>query len=256
MSFSSLLAVEFKKLRRSKILIILFVPIVLVWMTAILNADLNFDMDAEGISPENNFLVQSFLGFVWFMLPTSIVILTVLLSQTERANRGLLKMLALPLNSSMLCLAKFFVLLSLLAIEIFLMFVTYFPSALIASWQHDYHFVLSIGYVLKICAIIFVVSIPMTAVYWLISVLIKNAVISVGIGLATVVPIVLAINIEGWFAYPMSYPMKMMTAEMHNVATKMGEFPFEYIPWIPVAVAFMIGSLGLACLRFGSSERK
>ena len=111
MSFLSLTGVELKKIRRSGILWILVIPIFLIWLTGVINADINFTMGNEGISPENNFFIQSFMGYAWFMYPASIVISTVMLIQTERRNRGILKMLALPVSAARLCLAKFCVLL-------------------------------------------------------------------------------------------------------------------------------------------------
>lgn len=53
--FLSLVGVEFKKIKRSKIFLILFAATVILWIPSILNADMNFNMQAEGISPENNF---------------------------------------------------------------------------------------------------------------------------------------------------------------------------------------------------------
>ncbi|MDF2568128.1 MAG: hypothetical protein K0R90_1584, partial [Oscillospiraceae bacterium] len=221
-----------------------------------MNADINFNMVAEGVSPESNFFIQSFLGFSWVMLPASLVIMTVLISQTERTNNGILKMLALPISGMKLCLAKFCVLLFLMATEIFIMLLAYFPSVILASKQCKYEFMLDPLYVFKICGLLFIISIPMAAIYWLISVLLKNPVASVGVGLATVVPIVLAINTKVWFAYPMCYPMMTITSEMHKLATKMGTFPLNMLPWIPVAIGFTLIALGIACAIFGKAERK
>lgn len=71
MSFLSLVGVEFKKIKRSKIFLILFVATVILWIPSILNADMNFNMQAEGISPENNFFIQGFMGMAWFAYPMS-----------------------------------------------------------------------------------------------------------------------------------------------------------------------------------------
>ena len=256
MSFLSLFSVEFKKLRRSKIFLILLVPVLLIWIMAVINADINFSMQREGISPENSFFIQSFLGYAGFMLPSSLVIMTVLISQTERSNNGILKMLSLPISGVKLCLAKFCTLLSLMAAEILIMFVAYFPSVMLSSKKFNYEFMIDPLYVLKICGLLFVISIPMASIYWLISVLLKNPVASVGIGLASVVPIVLAINTEFWFAYPMCYPMMTITSQMHSLAINLGIFPIDLIPWLPVAMAFTFIALGIACAIFGKAERK
>lgn len=256
MSFSSLLGVEFQKLRRSKIGIFLVLPVLLNWIPAVINAELTFKMTGEGISPADNFFIQSFLSFSYFMLPSSLVVMTVLISQTEIKNDGIRKMLSLPVSSARLCLAKFCVLLTLLAAEIALMLGAYFPSARIASRQNHYSFGIDPLYVAKICGVIFMISIPMAAVYWLLSVLLKNPVASVGIGLATVVPIVLFINVKAWFAYPMCYPMMLIASEMGRLSAKAASSSLALTPWIPVAVSIAAAALGISCVRYGKSERK
>ena len=85
MSFLSLVGVELKKIRRSKIFLILLIPIVLMWIPSIINADINFDTKGIPITPENNFFIQGFMGMVWFMIPASLVICKVLLNQKERS---------------------------------------------------------------------------------------------------------------------------------------------------------------------------
>lgn len=106
MSFLSLLGVEFKKIRRSKIMLILSVAVIALWLPSIFNANMNFQMQAEGISPEYNFWVQGFLAMLWFIFPASMVVSTVLLNQTERINKGILKMLALPISKKKIVSCK------------------------------------------------------------------------------------------------------------------------------------------------------
>ncbi len=71
MNFLLLTSIEFKKIRHSKILLILAIAVVILWLPSIFNANVNFRMQAEGISPENNFLIQGFMGMVWFIFPAS-----------------------------------------------------------------------------------------------------------------------------------------------------------------------------------------
>ena len=66
MSFIRLLQAEFQKIRRSHIIWLLLAATVLLWVPSVANAHLNFEMQAEGISPEHNFFIQGFLGFCWF----------------------------------------------------------------------------------------------------------------------------------------------------------------------------------------------
>ena len=77
MNFLSLVGVELKKIRRSKILFILLIPVIMMWIPSIINADMNFDLRGIPITPENNFFIQGFMGMVWFMIPASLVICTV-----------------------------------------------------------------------------------------------------------------------------------------------------------------------------------
>lgn len=51
MSYLSLIGVEARKIRRSKILLILAVAAIILWLPSIFNAKMNFGMQAEGISP-------------------------------------------------------------------------------------------------------------------------------------------------------------------------------------------------------------
>lgn len=64
MSFFTLIRVEFTKIKRSKIFLILLTAVVILWIPSVLNADMNFTMQAEGILPEHNFFIQGFLGMV------------------------------------------------------------------------------------------------------------------------------------------------------------------------------------------------
>lgn len=117
MSFSSLIGVELTKIRRSKIFLILLAPVLMMWLPSIINSDMIFDVRGIPITPENNFFIQGFMGMVWFMIPASLVICTVLLNQTERTNKGILKMLSLPISTVKMCLAKFTVLIMLAAVQ-------------------------------------------------------------------------------------------------------------------------------------------
>lgn len=256
MSFISLVDVEFKKIRRSKILLILFVATVILWLPSIFNAQMNFDMQAEGISPENNFLIQGFMAMSWFMFPASMVVSTVLINQTERSNNGILKMLSMPISSVKLCLAKFVVLLSLSAFQLLMTVGAYFVSAAIASHSQEYNFILSPLFVFKEAGLIFVSAIPMLAFFWLLSVCIQTPIFSVGIGLASIVPSVLMINTKIWFAYPMAYPFFVITAEYGKIASNLNTAQVELVPWIPVSFIITGLCLLISCFRFGQAERR
>lgn len=255
MNFLSLVGVELKKLKRSKIILILAVATVILWVPSIINAPINFEMQAEGISPENNFFIQGFMGLSWFIFPASMVVSTVLLNMTERSNKGILKMLSLPINKTKLCLAKFTVLLILAFLQIAMTVIMYYLSAFIVSNTQNYDFILSPLFVLKEAVFAFLSSIPMISFFWLISVCVETPIFSIGIGFASIVPSVLMINTKLWFAYPMSYPFFVITSEYGKLATNLTTSQVELVPWLLVAFCITVLTLAISCLRFGKSER-
>jgi hypothetical protein len=256
MSFPSLVGVEFSKIRRSKIILILLVATVILWLPSIFNANINFEMQSEGISPENNFLIQGFMGMAWFIFPASMVVGTVLISQTERIDNGLLKMLALPISTVKLCLAKFAVLLTLAAVQVLMTTGMYFISSAIVTGTQNYEFMLSPLFVFKEAGLIYLSSIPMIAFFWMLSVCIHTPIFSIGIGFASIVPSVLMINTKIWFAYPMCYPFYVITSEYGKLATNLDTSEVFLFPWLPVAVVLTIICLAVSCIRFGQAERR
>ena len=256
MNFLLLTSIEFKIIRHSKILLILAAATIILWLPSIFNASINFNMQAEGISPENNFFIQGFMGMSWFMFPASMVVGTVLLSQTERTNNGILKMLVLPVSTMKLCLAKFTVLLTLAATQILMMTGMYYTSAIICSKTQDYNFILPALFVLKEISLLFLSAIPMITFFWMLSVCIQTPGFSIITGLVSIVPSVLVINTKAWFAYPMSYQFYVITSEYGKLAANLDTNQIKLIPWIPVAIVITIICLSISCLCFGHAERK
>jgi len=255
MSFSSLIVVEFKKIKHSKILLLLLIAMIVLWMPSIFNAHMNFEKSVE-ISPENNFLIQGLLTLTWFIYPASMVVGTLLLKQNERSNNGILKMLSLPISTAKLNMAKFVVLLTLAAIQILIAVGLYFVSTAVASQLQSYNFILSPLFVLKEAGLIYLSSIPMLTVFWMLSVIIQTPIFAVGIGLASIVPSVLMINTKIWFLYPMCYPFFVVTSEYGKLATNFSTQEVNLIPWVPIALTITILCLVVSCIRFGQAERR
>lgn len=256
MNFFSFIGVELTKIRRSKILLILLAPVIMMWIPGIVNADINFDPQGAAISPENNFFIQGYMGMACFMIPASLVICTVLLIQTERSNKGMLKMLSLPISTAKLCLAKFTVLILLAAVQLVMSVGTYYISAAAASQIQDYNFVLEPIYVIQSTAQIYAAAIPMAAVFWMIATLVQSPIFSVGIGLASMVPSILLLNTKLWFAYPMCYSFYMLMVEYGKAAKGIFETEIAWLPWLPVACLITVTTLVVSCMKFGTSERK
>lgn len=258
MSFLSLVIIEFKKIKSSKILFLFFIATLILWIPSIVNVHLNFNMQAQGIdiSPENNFFIQGFMGMSWFMFPAGMVVGTVLLIQTERANRGILKMLTLPIGKTALCLAKFLVLLTLGAAQIFMVTCAYYISAAFCSATQNYNFILSPFFVVKEISFLFLSAIPMITFFWFLSVCIQTPIFSVSIGLASIVPSVLIINTQIWVVYPMSYPFFIITSEYGKLAENLRTAQIELLPFIPAAILITIICFTISCLCFGKTERR
>lgn len=256
MNFISLIGVELTKLRRSKIIFILLAPVIMMWIPSILNAKINFDLQGISITPEHNFFIQGFMGMAWLMIPASLLICTVLLVQTERGHKGLLKMLSLPLSTAKLCLAKFTVLLLLAAVQMVMSIGTYYLCSAIASQLQNYNFILEPLYVIPVILQIYAGAIPLAAVFWMMATLIQAPVFSVGIGLASLVPSVLMINTKFWFLYPMSYPFYLLMVAYGKAANGIFETEIAWLPWLPAAVLITAAALAVCCIRFGASERR
>lgn len=255
MNMLTLIGVEFKKIKRSKILLILFLAMLVVWFPALLNADMNFGME-NGITPEHNFFIQGLMALVWFIYPASMVVVTLLINQNEKTNQALTKMLSLPIASKRMSLAKFIVLLVLAAIQLLFTIGIYYVAAYLMTAMTDYNFVLGLLLVLKEIGLIYLTSLPMLAFYWFLSVVVQTPIFAIGIGLATIVPSVLMINSEYWYIYPFCYPYYMVVSEYGNLAPGFGTFNISLFPWIPIACVMMVGFLVLASVCFGQKERK
>src|SRR5690625_2071993 len=165
-------------------------------------------------------------------------------------------MLSLPIITAKLNMAKFVVLLTLAAIQILIAVGLYFVSTAVASQLQSYNFILSPLFVLKEAGLIYLSSIPMLTVFWMLSVIIQTPIFAVGIGLASIVPSVLMINTKIWFLYPMCYPFFVVTSEYGKLATDFSTQEVNLIPWVPIALTITILCLVVSCIRFGQAERR
>lgn len=250
------LKIEWIKIRRSHIFWILLIPAAMMWIPSALNADVSFRTNGIGILPEYNFFIQGFMGMAWFMIPAALIICTVLLNQTERTNKGFLKMLSLPVSTGKLCLAKFLVMLLLMTVQMLLTIAFYYIGALLASRLEDYDFILGLPYVLHVAAMIYLAIIPMAAIFWMLAVLIQTPIFSAGICLASIVPSVLMINTKLWGFYPMDYPFYMLMTEYGKQAEEVFTAKIQWMPMLPVSFVVTVLCLGIACARFGKAETK
>ena len=212
-------------------------------------------MTEYNVAPDYNFFIQGYMGMAWFMIPATLVICSVLLHQTELSHRGLVKSLSLPVSSVRLCLAKFLVTVLLTVVQLILSVAAYYGAAALASRLYEYDFVLPFSYVCRIAALIYLAALPMAAVFWMLSVLIRTPIFSAGLGLASVVPSVLMLNTKFWCWYPFDYPFYMLMTEYGRVAPEIYDSHIQLIPLLPAGIVITVICLLLACLMYGAAEK-
>ena len=77
MNFFSYLTMELKKLKHSKILLLLCIPVLMMWLPSIINSEKIFDTQQVPITPEHNFFIQGFMGMRTVVIGTETVLLAV-----------------------------------------------------------------------------------------------------------------------------------------------------------------------------------
>ena len=123
MSIIELLKIEFMKVKRSMILPLLLIPPILVVVSGVFS--ISMYMTPEYTNAWSAMFIQSALLFGYYLLPFSMVVVCVMIANRETKNNGILKMLALPISKEKLALTKFFVLLSFLAIQLLIFFISF-----------------------------------------------------------------------------------------------------------------------------------
>ena len=108
MNFFDLLKIEFKKVKRSKIVPLIFIAPLLVVISGIANLSRYFS--PEYTNAWSAMFIQSALVYAYYLLPFSMIVVCVMIAGRETQHNGILKMLALPVSRYALSLAKFGVL--------------------------------------------------------------------------------------------------------------------------------------------------
>ena len=251
-----LFRIEWRKLRRSGITAVYFLATLILWIPSVLNADLNFTMQDVGILPEDNFLIQGYMGYAWFLFPACLVVSTVLLTQMERGNGGLRRMLSLPVSPVRLCMAKFLVLLALTAELTLMSFAAWAAGAAAAGRIYGYDFMRPLSDTFGFVCRIWLAGIPMAACFWLLAAAVRTPVFAVGIGLISIIPSVLLINTRICVFYPAAYPFYVVANEYTKLAEHFSVSPIRMGQWLPPAAAITCTALAAACGLFGREERR
>lgn len=254
MRFSELLRIEFMKVKRSKIVPLIFIAPLLVVISGIANLSSYFTPEYTNAWPA--MFIQSALVYAYYLLPFSMIVVCVMIAGRETGNNGILKMLALPISRYILSLAKFFVLVFYLLMEMVVFLVVFVIAGLVATQTMGITETLPILYLFKWCIGLFLTMLPCVAAMWAITVLFEKPLFSVGVNLLLVIPGVLVANTPLWIAYPYCYSGYLVSCSLHDFTAETSDAAFSLFPFLPCAVLVFILMMALAVTQFGKKEMR
>ncbi|MBE5962289.1 MAG: ABC transporter permease [Lachnospiraceae bacterium] len=254
MSFWELLKIEFMKVKRSKIIPLIFIPPLLVIASSV--ANLHSYFTPEYTNAWAAMFIQSALVYSYYLLPFSMIVVCVMIAGRETGNNGVLKMLALPVSRYVLSAAKFCVLLFYLFMEMVVFLAVFVIAGLIATNNTGITETLPVLYLLKWCAGLFFTMLPSVATMWAITVLFDKPVLSIGLNLFLVIPGVLVANTPLWIAYPYCYSGYLVSCSLHDFTATGVSTRFELFPFLPCAVMIFALVFFVAVTHFGKKEMR
>lgn len=254
MSLIELLKIEFMKVKRGKIIPLIFIPPLLVISSGIANLQNYFS--PEYTNAWAAMFIQSALVYAYYLLPFSMIVVCVMIAGRETANNGILKMLALPVSRRALSAAKFCVLLFYLLMEMAVFLVIFVITGLAAANHTGITETLPILYLLKWCAGLFLTMLPSVAVMWAITVLFEKTLLSAGLNLLLVIPGVLAANTPLWVVYPYCYSGYLVSCSLHDFTADGASTGFPLFPFLPCAILIFALVLTAAITCFGKKEMR
>lgn len=254
MSFMELLKIEFMKVKREKIVPLIFIAPLLVVASGVANLQSYFT--PEYTNTWSAMFIQSALVYSYYLLPFSMIVVCVMIAGRETGNNGILKMLALPVSRHKLSAAKFCVLLFYLFMEMVVFLVMFVIAGLLATNSAGITETLPLMYLLKWCGGLFLTMLPAVATMWAITVLFDKPLLSVGLNLFLVIPGVLVANTPFWIAYPYCYSGYLVSCSLHDFTSTGTSIGFKLFPFLPCAVLIFTLVLFVATTLFGKKEMR
>ncbi|MDO4555280.1 MAG: ABC transporter permease [Lachnospiraceae bacterium] len=254
MSFMELMCIEFTKVKRSKIIPLIFIAPILVVVSGVANLSTYFTAEYKGAW--SAMFIQSELLYAYYLLPLSMVVVCVMIAARETQNNGILKMLALPINRKQLSLAKFLVLTFYLLMEMVVFLVVFIVAGLIATNTMGVTETLPFFYLLKWCGGLFLTMLPCLALMWAITVLFEKILLSVGLNLLLIIGGILVANTPAWILYPYCYSGYLVSCSLHEFSSAVSETAFQLFPFLPCAILVFLLALVLAVTQFGKKEMR
>lgn len=254
MSFLELLKIEFIKVKRGKMIPLIFIAPLLVVASGVANLQNYFS--PEYTNAWAAMFIQSALVYAYYLLPFSMIVVCVMIVGCETGNAGILKMLALPVSRYALSAAKFCVLLFYLFMEMVVFLVVFVITGLIATSNTGITEALPTMYLLKWCAGLFFTMLPSVSTMWAITVLFEKPLLSVGLNLLLVIPGILAANTPLWVVYPYCYSGYLVSCSLHDFTAKGVSTGFNLFPFLPCAILVFVLVFTVAVKRFGKKEMR
>ena len=254
MSFFELLRIEFMKVKRSKIVPLIFVAPLLVVASGVANLSRYFTPEYTNAWPA--MFIQSALVYAYYLLPFSMIVVCVMIAGRETGNNGILKMLALPVSRYALSIAKFCVLVFYLFMEMVVFLVVFVIAGTVATSTTDITEALPVFYLVKWCTGLFLTMLPCVGTMWAITVLFDKPLLSVGLNLLLVIPGVLIANTPLWIAYPYCYSGFLVSCSLHDFTVESNTMVFSMFPFLPVAILVFALALAIAVTQFGKKEMR
>lgn len=254
MNFFDLLRIEFMKVKRSKIIPLIFIAPLLVVVSGIANLSSYFTPEYTNAWPA--MFIQSALVYAYYLLPFSMIVVCVMIAGRENGNNGILKMLALPVKRHMLSLAKFCILIFYLFMEMAVFLVVFVIAGMVATNTMGITETLSIVSLLKWCAGLFLTMLPCVGMMWAITVLFEKSLLSVGLNLLLVIPSVLVANTPLWIAYPYCYSGYLVSCSLHDFTAETSDAAFSLFHFLPCAILVFGFVIAVAVTQFGKKEMR
>ena len=254
MNFLDLLGIEFMKVKRSKIVPLIFVAPLLVVASGVAALSRYFTPEYTNAWPA--MFIQSALVYAYYLLPFSMIVVCVMIAGRETQNNGVLKMLALPVSRQALSLAKFCVLMFYLFMEMVVFLAVFVVAGMVATSTMGVTETLPVLYLLKWCMGLFLTMLPCLAAMWAITVLFEKPLLSVGLNLLLVIPGILVANTPLWIAYPYCYSGYLVSCSLHDFTAETSDAAFALMPFLPYAIVVFSVLLTLATTQFGKKEMR
>ena len=254
MYFLELLKIEFMKVKRGRIVPLIFIAPLLVVASGVANLSMYFTPEYTNAWPA--MFIQSALVYAYYLLPFSMIVVCVMIAGRETGNNGILKMLALPVSRYALSIAKFCVLAFYLFMEMVVFLAVFVIAGTVATNTMGVTETMPVLYLVKWCVGLFLTMLPCVGTMWAITVLFEKPLLSVGLNLLLVIPGVLVANTHLWIAYPYCYSGYLVSCSLHDFTVESDTMAFSMFPFLPIAILVFVLVITIGVTQFGKKEMR